>query len=102
MARKITTTLIICLSIFSLFSTNIYADSDSERENLARITKEIDFLIGEVNAIAKDAPANTRIQFRYDLLREDLIRMKQGISDHINGSLDASRPITPMNAVYRR
>lgn len=91
------------LIVFALlFSTSTFADTDSERENLARIVKEINFLIGEVKAIEADAPENTRIRFAYDLLREDLILMRQGISNHINGSLDATRPTKPLHGIYQR
>lgn len=100
MQRKTLLTLI--LICFSFLSSTASADSDSERENLSRIIREIDYLIGEVSNIKKDAPDNQRINFEYNMLIDDLIKVRQGISDHINSSLDASRPIKPLNGVYSR
>ncbi len=96
MMRK---TLII---IAFMFSMPAFADIDSERQNLHRIMREIDFLIGEIKTIKADAPGNTRIKFEYNLLSSDLLKIRHGISDHINGSLDASRPIEPIHGIYKR
>ena len=91
------------LIIFTLLiSPAAFADTDSENQNLSRIMREVEYLISEVNVIKADAPRDTRIRFEYDLLIEDLLKVRHGIADHVNGSLDASRPIKPINGIYRR
>lgn len=86
----------------SLVSLPAFADIDLERANLARMIREIEFLIGETKTMEAQAPDSVRIRFRYDLLREDLIRMRQAIADHINDSLDSARPVEPLHQMYRR
>jgi RAQPRD family integrative conjugative element protein len=88
--------------ILSLVTPVALADVDLERANLARMIREIEFLLAETKTMEAQAPDNVRIRFRYDLLREDLIRMRQAIADHINDSLDSARPVEPLHQMYRR
>ena len=86
----------------SLVTPAALADVDLERANLARMIREIEFLISETKTMEAQAPDNVRIRFRYDLLREDLIRMRQAVADHLNDSLDSARPVEPLHQMYRR
>ena len=78
------------------------AGSDGEREALARLAHEIDWLEPLIREAQAQAPGNARIRFRYDWLRADLARIRQGIMDHIEAPRGEPRPIPPLRGDYRR
>jgi RAQPRD family integrative conjugative element protein len=76
-------------------------DADTERENLARISSELD----RVQAMVKDAedraPSGQRVKFRYDWLRQDLQMLRDGLADHIDAPRQP-RPVPPLRGDYRQ
>jgi RAQPRD family integrative conjugative element protein len=76
------------------------ADTDLERNNLAKLVQEIDYLMTRVNDIQQDAPGNQRITFHYDTLKNDLNMIRVGINDHINQSIKAGRDLKPLSGQY--
>lgn len=102
MAKILSTILFITLACGIRFATAANTPEELERENLTRIIREVDYLIDEVKKVEKSAQNNNRVQFQYKLLIDDLIKIRQGVADHVNGSLDAARPIKPLNGVYGR
>ena len=60
------------------------ADADAERQALARIVHELELLKPLIAEASTAADADARIQFRYDWLKKDLERVRQGIEAHID------------------
>ncbi len=79
---------------------SVNADIDLERNNLAKLVEEIDYLMTRVNDIQQDSPGNQRITFHYDTLKNDLNLIRVGINDHINQSLKAGRDLRPLSGQY--
>lgn len=99
MSQLTKTTLVpVFLLTFCMNSAN--ADADLERNNLAKMVQEIDYLMTRVGDIQQDAPVNQRITFHYDTLKNDLNMIRVGINDHINQSLKAGRDLKPLSGQY--
>ena len=77
------------------------ADEDAERENLARISYELERLQLDAKQAAAQAPAGARIQFRYDWLARDLQLMRDGIAQHLEAPRQP-RAVPPLAGDYRR
>ena len=90
----------IITSIVFLFSFSCYASSDSERTNLANVTKELDHIIKMVDQIKHVSASDNRVKFEYKTLKRDLILIRQGINDHINESLLLGRSIKSLSTDY--
>lgn len=80
----------------------VSADTDAEREALARIAHELDALEPLIRKGESQAEPDARIRFRYDWLRQDLSRMRQGIQDHIDAPRAEPRSFPPLRGDYRR
>jgi RAQPRD family integrative conjugative element protein len=78
------------------------ADADAEREALARITHELEALEPLILTAESEAEPDRRIRFRYDWLRQDLSRVRQGIREHIDAPRAEPRTFPPLRADYRR
>lgn len=102
MAKILSTILFFAMACSSQLASAGNTPEELERENLTRVIREVDYLIDEVKKIEKSAQNNNRVQFQYKLLIDDLIKVRQGVADHVNQSLDAARPIKPLNGVYGR
>ncbi|QIL83825.1 conjugal transfer protein [Diaphorobacter sp. HDW4A] len=76
-------------------------DEESERANLARIENELAQVQQMVAAASKDAPANARVNFRYEWLMNDLDIMRRGISQHLAAPRQA-RAVEPLRGDYRQ
>jgi RAQPRD family integrative conjugative element protein len=78
------------------------ADTDAEREVLARISHELvatEPLIAEAES---QANPDARIRFQYDWLRQDLERVRLGIQEHIDAPRAEPRSFPPLRGDYRR
>ncbi len=93
--------MIIGLLLIGLFGSLQVHATDLERNQLAGLVKEIDFLLERVEAIRTDAPDQSRLHFQYGDLRQDLLRVREGISDYIDTDLRVGRDITPIQGSYR-
>ena len=78
------------------------ADADAEREVLARIIHEFELLEPLLAEAKAAADADARIHFRYDWLKTDLERVRQGIEAHIDAPRAMPRAVTPLRGDYRR
>ena len=79
-----------------------HADPDAEREALARLTHELQALESLIEAAESQALADTRIRFRYDWLRRDLRRVRDGIQDHVDAPRNEPRRFPPLRGDYRQ
>ncbi|MBT7208965.1 MAG: conjugal transfer protein [Gammaproteobacteria bacterium] len=97
---QLTITTLVSAFLLTLCMNSVNADADLERNNLAKLVQEIDYLMTRVDDIQQDAPANQRITFHYDTLKSDLNMIRIGINDHINQSLKAGRDLKPLSGQY--
>ena len=78
------------------------ADADAEREALARIIHELELLEPLLAEAKAAADADARIHFRYDWMKSDLERVRQGIQEHIDAPRAQPRTVAPLRGDYRR
>jgi len=78
------------------------ADADGERAALARITHELEAIEPLITEAAAQANPDARIRFQYDWLRQDLIKIQQGLQAHIDAPRSEPRTFPPLRGDYRR
>ena len=78
------------------------ADADGEREALARIIHELQAVGPLIDQAASQANPDARIRFQYDWLRQDLIKIQQGLQAHIEAPRSEPRTFPPLRGDYRR
>ncbi len=95
---------ILFLGVFAiaLQSPFAFADADAEREALARIIHELELLKPLLVEAKAAADPDARIHFRYDWLKKDLERVRQGIQEHIDAPRAEPRSVAPLRGDYRR
>ncbi|WP_419604029.1 RAQPRD family integrative conjugative element protein [Thiolapillus sp.] len=76
--------------------------ADTEREYLMRLTQEIDALAPLIEAAEENADKSRRIRFRYDWLRRDLARIREGLLEHATADQAEPRRYPPLRGDYRR
>jgi len=86
----------------SVFGNIAFADSDAERQALARLTHEIEALEPVIATAESQASPDARIRFRYDWLRQDLERIRAGIQEHIDAPRNEPRKVPPLRGDYRQ
>ncbi len=79
-----------------------FADADAEREALAKIAHELEALEPLIREAESQANPDARIRLRYDWLRQDLLRVQQGIQEHIDVPREEPRTFPPLRGDYRR
>ena len=91
------------IALFLIFmSTGVGADqAEIERQNLAKLVTEIDFLIARVEQIKHQRFEQSRLIFNYQTLSDDLSLIRSGINDFLKGSLNQGRVIEPLKGNYR-
>jgi RAQPRD family integrative conjugative element protein len=97
---QLTITKLVSAFLLTLCMNSVNADADLERNNLAKLVQEIDYIMTRVDDIQQDASVNHRITFHYDTLKNDLNMIRVGINDHINQSLKAGRDLKPLSGQY--
>ncbi len=96
------TMLLLGAFAIALQSPLAFADADAEREALARIIHELELLQPLLAEAKAAADPDARIHFRYDWLRQDLERVRQGIREHIDAPRAEPRSVAPLRGDYRR
>ena len=92
---------IALLGSAALFSPLALADTDIERDNLARIAYELRALQAQVREASERADATARVKFRYDWLERDLALVEGGIAQHLDAPRQP-RPVPPLSGDYRQ
>ncbi len=93
---------IISLTIGLLITPALLADSNAERESLARILHELTVIEPLIKKAESQSEKPVRIQFRYDWLRQDLKQIKDGIQLHLDSPRSTPRTYPPLRGDYRR
>jgi len=96
------TFIFLHLLVLGLASPLVHADADAERESLARIVHEIEVLEPLLDEAKAAADPDARVRFRYDWLKKDLKRIRQGIQEHIDVPRAEPRAVAPLRGDYRR
>ena len=99
---RITKLLLLGLLATALPLHFAVADADGERESLARITHELQAIEPLITEAASQANPDARIRFQYDWLRQDLIKIQQGLQAHIDAPRSEPRTFPPLRGDYRR
>lgn len=76
--------------------------SDAEREALVRLAHELDALAPLIAAAQTGANPAERVRFRYDWLRRDIDRIRDGVLEHANADQAEPRLYKPLRGDYRR
>ncbi|MFW5443995.1 MAG: RAQPRD family integrative conjugative element protein [Methylococcaceae bacterium] len=90
----------ISIVLFSL-STFAQADADGERVALAKIVHELEALKPLITEAGSQSNADARIQFEYDWLALDILRIKAGIEEHLAAPRTQPRSFPPLKGDYR-
>ncbi len=93
---------ILSLVLGLLITPALMADSDAEREALDRILHELTIIEPLIKVAESQSVNDTRIQFRYDWLRQDLNQIKDGIQLHLDAPRATARTFPPLRGDYRR
>lgn len=78
------------------------ADSDAERNALARIKHELESLKPLIEEAKAQADRDARVQFQYDWLTLDLDRISLGIQEHLSAPSTQPRSFPPLKGDYRQ
>ncbi len=78
-----------------------FADTDAEREALAKIIHELDAIKPLINEARSQADPDSRIRFQYDWLLLDLQRIKAGITEHLYAPQTHPPHFPPLKGDYR-
>ncbi len=96
------TIILLYAFVLGLASPLAHADADAERESLARIIHELEVLEPLIAEAKAAADPDARVRFRYDWLKKDLERIRQGIQQHIDAPRAEPRAVAPLRGDYRR
>ena len=94
-------TPILAAALCAALSPLAFADTDIERDNLARIAYELRALQAQVREASERADATARVKFRYDWLERDLALVEGGIAEHLDAPRQP-RPVPPLSGDYRQ
>ena len=99
---RITQLLVLGLLTTSLPVQFAVADANGERAALARISNELHAIQPLITEVETQANPDARIRFQYGWLRQDLIKIQQGIHAHIDAPRSEPRTFPPLRGDYRR
>lgn len=77
-----------------------FADPGVEREKLALISEQLEFLGKQAEDARRHQAPEARIEFDYSKLRQDLTLIKSGIDEYIQKNIDSARAIDPISGAY--
>lgn len=92
----------IALTAALLSSAIIHADAHSEREMLNRLAQQIQALDELIDRAEAESEPDARVQFQYQWLRQDLVRVRKGIEDYVRGAHHDRRTYPPIEGEYQR
>ena len=94
--------LLIGLGVYAMQTLQVQADTDDEREALARLVHELKALEPLIVEASRAADPDARVRFQYDWLRQDLAIVRRGIEAHLEAPRSEPRPFPPLRGDYRR
>ena len=94
---------ILCIALVCVVCGSTYhADIVAVREALEQIVEELTELDKLIDKAERESDPTQRIRFRYDWLRKDLERVKDGIQDHLDSPSTEPRTFEPLQGDYRQ
>lgn len=94
--------LVLAMTLLSLAPSFTAADTDAEREALARVLHELETLNSLITEAEMAADSEARIRFQYAWLRADLATIRQGIDAHLKAPRQEPRTWPALRGDYRR
>lgn len=91
----------LLLAIWLLVSTPLSADPEGERDALARLVHELDALAPIIADAQGQADTDANLRFEYAWLKDDLLRMKLGLREHMTATRNQPRSFSPLKGDYR-
>lgn len=88
----------LCFIACSLVSTTTLAVTERERQELARIVSELEYLQHEVKQVSRLRRVDDPEAFSYEDLVDDIETVKKAVERHIKGPSRQPRPIEPLKA----
>ena len=95
-------TFLSVTALIAALAGSALAAPEAEHEALARIVHELQVLEPMIAEAEAEAMPGNGITFRYDWLRRDLARIRDGLQDHLDAAREAPRSFTPLRGDYRR
>lgn len=91
------------LTLLAALATSGHATAaEAEREALARLAHELEALAPLIDAAEAGADPAERVRFRYDWLRRDIRRVRDGVLEHATADQAEPRRYDPLRGDYRR
>lgn len=102
---KILILIALCVFTSTAYSAGgVGSEGGAERENLAKIVGELDYLTQRLDAYARQASGPSgrsgRYSFDYRSLVTDIRAMRGGIVEYIDRDLSLARKILPLRTEY--
>lgn len=94
--------LLLAITLMSFAPPLAAADTDAEREALAKVLHEIEMLNSLITEAEAAADPDARIRFQYAWLRADLATIRQGIEVHLKAPRQEPRTWPALRGDYRR
>jgi RAQPRD family integrative conjugative element protein len=91
----------LLLAIWLLVSNPLHADPEGERDALARLVHELDALAPIIADAQGQADTDANLRFEYAWLKDDLLRMKLGLREHMTATRNQPRSFPPLKGDYR-
>ena len=91
----------LLLAIWLLVSNPLHADPEGERAALARVVHELDALAPIIADAQGQADTDANLRFEYAWLKDDLLRMKLGLREHMTATRNQPRSFPPLKGDYR-
>lgn len=91
----------VVVMVLMLLVPPLLSASELERSEMAKFAKEIDFLIAHVDEIKRHAEPDARMKFQYNDLKDDLQKIRDGISQYIEADINNGRDMQPIKAIYK-
>ena len=96
--------LLSLLLLSLMFSQNAIADDalSSEHRALLKIDQHLAELVTLIEVAEQSADPDARIRFRYDWLRRDIAKVRNGVQAHIHRPLAEKLANAELHGDYRR
>lgn len=92
--------MVSSLLLVLFFTHNACADTDLENAALARVITVLNLLTPLINEAERQQDKNTRVQFQYNQLRQDINQIKTGIAEKLQTQTIEPRAVVAIKGDY--